>query len=572
MCSLPPIQLEPRGVALEYARERMGEVLVRTGLISDADLDVALLEQSRIGGRLGDVLVRSRRITEDQIAQALAQQKGLEHVNLAVAPVDGTAANLLSARFLQRRSVIPIRIEGEKLVLAMSDPLDVESIDETEMLTGLHVVPVVATASQVDRAIEQYVVGIGVLNQLEADFATSAHVVEDLAAVREDAQVPVVRAIDQILREAVREGASDVHFEPDDSGVRVRVRVDGVLRQVTSLPLGSHAGLVSRIKIMGDMDIAERRRPQDGRITYKSPIGTVDLRVASIPTPLGEGIVIRILYRGIVVGSVDALGFLPRDRAVFDRILSKPYGALLIAGPTGSGKTTTLYTALTQINSEARKVVTIEDPVEYRVPGITQIAVNPRVGLSFAVGLRAVLRFDPDIVMVGEVRDSETASIAVRAALTGHYVLSSIHTNDAPSAVTRLSEMGIEPYVTSSSLLGVVAQRLVRTLCPVCKREAPVSPERLMALGLPESRAASTVTFEAVGCDQCRGIGYAGRTGVFEVLEMDEDFAALYVRNATAETLRAMALQKGMTTMRHHALELVAAGRTSLEEVNRVVV
>ena len=455
----------------------------------------------------------------------------------------------------------------------MSDPLDVEAIDETEMITGYRVVPVVATASQIAQAIEKNVIGAHVLHQLEADFGTiptSADIAAEFSGTERD--VPVVRIVNQVLGDAVREGASDVHLEPDDVGVRVRFRVDGVLREVASLPKGSQSGLVSRIKIMAEMDISERRRPQDGRIAFATPAGTVDLRIATIPTPSGEGVVIRILYRGLVVSSMDGLGMSARDRAAFDRMLAKPYGAVLIAGPTGSGKTTTLYTALAQINTVERKVVTIEDPIEYTIPGITQIAVNQKAGLTFASGLRSVLRFDPDVVMVGEIRDAETAAIAVRAALTGHYVLSSIHTNDAPAALARLNEMGVEPYITSSALLGVVAQRLVRVLCPSCKAVKETSVETLVAAGFTPEGAPTVVTHGPVGCDACHNTGYVGRMGVFEVLEIDENFASLYMKNPPADVLRQTSLEMGMTTMRQDALARVAAGTTSLEEVNRVVV
>ncbi len=552
--------------------ERMGEVLVRIGLITPDELTEALLAQMSSGGRLGDVLVRSRVVTEDQIAEALAEQKSLTHMFLSSAVIDSDAANLLPARFLQRKSIIPIGFQDGHLVLAMSDPLDVEAIDETEMITGYRVTPVVATASQITAAIEKNVIGTHVLHQLEADFASTSSVEIAAAFSGEERDVPVVRIVNQLLSDAVREGASDVHFEPDDVGVRVRFRVDGVLREVASLPKGSQAGLVSRIKIMAEMDISERRRPQDGRMAFNTPAGTVDLRVATIPTAAGEGVVIRILYRGIVVSSLDALGMSTRDRAALDRMLAKPYGAVLLAGPTGSGKTTTLYTALAHINSIQRKFVTIEDPIEYTIPGITQIAVNPKAGLTFASGLRSVLRFDPDVIMVGEIRDAETASIGVRAALTGHYVLSSIHTNDAPAALARLTEMGVEPYITSSALLGVVAQRLVRVLCPSCKAPQATSVEALVAAGFTPEGAPTVVPYGAVGCNVCHNTGYVGRMGVFEVLEMDDDFAFLYMSNPPADLLRETALKKGMTTMRQDALSRVAAGTTSLEEVNRVVV
>ncbi|NTU70275.1 MAG: Flp pilus assembly complex ATPase component TadA [Coriobacteriia bacterium] len=556
-----------------FSNERMGEVLVRIGMISEEQLRGALDEQASSGGRLGDVLVRGGAVTEDQLAAGLAEQKGLEYVSLSSLTIDDVAANLLPAHFLQRKSILPVGFDDGRLVLAMSDPLDVEAIDETEMLTGYRVTPIVATARQIDHAIETTVIGMGVLHQLEADFG-SATTADDVAAAfaAGEKDAPVVGIVNQVLRDAVREGASDVHFEPEETGIRVRFRIDGVLRDVTRLPKGSQSGLVSRLKIMADMDIAERRRPQDGRIAFRAATELVDLRVATVPTPAGEGVVIRVLHRGIAVGSIEGLGMSERDSTVLRRMLSKPYGAVLISGPTGSGKTTTLYTALTALNSPQRKIVTIEDPIEYTLTGVTQIAVNKRVGLTFAAGLRNVLRLDPDVVMVGEIRDAETASIAVRAALTGHYVLSSIHTNDAPAAVSRLTEMGVEPYITSSALLGVVAQRLVRVLCPQCKKPVSIPQETLIAAGFSAKVAKSLVTYGPVGCPSCHLTGYTGRMGVFEVLEMDEDIAALYLSNAPGEVLRETAQQMGMTTMRADALNRVALGTTSLDEVNRVVV
>jgi type IV pilus assembly protein PilB len=378
--------------------------------------------------------------------------------------------------------------------------------------------------------------------------------------------------VNQLLREAALDRASDVHFEPRDDGVRVRYRIDGVLQDVTLLPKNSQAGLISRIKVMADMDITERRRPQDGRIGLRVNNEPLDLRVALLPTPAGEGIVIRILNSGVSFHQIDGLGLSEANFEKFNRMLHAPYGCVFVAGPTGSGKSTSLYAALKTINDPTRKVCTIEDPIEYQMTGLTQVAVNTRVGLTFAAGLRTLLRFDPDIVMVGEVRDAETASIAVRAALTGHLVLSSIHTNDAPSALTRITDMGVEPYITSSALLGAVAQRLVRKLCPSCKREREYPREFLLAAGYAPEELKDLVTYESVGCDQCRHTGYIGRIGVFEIMEMDDDLIRLFVKEAPAEDLRALALSKGMIGLRRDALDKVAAGITSLEEVDRTVV
>jgi len=552
-----------------YSRERLGELLVRVGIISDEQLDLALDEQIRTGGKLGEVLVTSLILTEDQIAEALAEQKGLEHINLAGVDIDRAAVVLLPVRMEQRRGVIPIGFKEGRLVLAMADPLDVEAIDEAELRTGYKVEAVVAAASQVQYAIEKYAVASDALQEL----VLSEHEEDEqeLDAVLEG-DVPVVRIVNQLLREAVIDGASDIHFEAEENGVRVRYRIDGVLQDVAHLPKSSQAGLISRIKVMAEMDITERRRPQDGRIALKIDERPVDLRVASLPTPLGEGIVIRILNSQVAFHSLDDMGLSDRNREILQRMLHKPYGCIFLAGPTGSGKTTTLYAALQEINDPTRKIVTVEDPIEYRMEGLTQVAVNHRIGLTFAAGLRTILRFDPDVVMVGEVRDPETAAISVRAALTGHLVLSSIHTNDAPSALTRLSDMGVEPYVTASALVGAIAQRLVRKLCPTCKQPVEITPERLVAAGFTAAEIKKLVPYGPVGCTSCRETGFRGRQAVFEIMEMDEELTHLTLRHAPADELREVAIERGMVTLRRDALDKVIAGVTSLDEVDRVVI
>lgn len=553
---------------MSYSRERLGELLVRADLITPEQLEAALGLQATAGGKLGEVLVRELVVTEDQIAEALAKQKDLPHVNLAAYPIDTAAVTLLPVRMARRKSVIPIGFEEGHLVLAMADPLDVEAIDETEIRTGMKVRPVVATASQVHYAIEKYTASADAISELELSAPDAAQETEAVG----EGDVPVVRMINQLLRDAIVDGASDVHFEPEEDSVRVRVRVDGVLSEVARLPKGSQAELLSRVKVMAELDITERRRPQDGRISLKVGDRVIDMRVATLPTPAGEAIVLRILNSNVSFHVLEELGMSVDALGRFRRMLERPYGAVFIAGPTGSGKSTTLYAALNEIADVARKTITVEDPIEFRMPGITQMAVNPRVGLTFATGLRTILRSDPDIVMVGEIRDSETAEIAIRAALTGHLVLSSIHTNDAPSALTRLTDMGVESYITSSALVGAVAQRLVRVLCPKCKEKVDVSADLLLAAGFSASEVEGLTVYGPVGCSECRKTGYEGRIGVFEVMEMDDDLVRLYLRDAPSEELRELAISKGMTTLRRDALDKVAAGITSLEELDRVVV
>lgn len=555
---------------MPYLNERLGELLVRAGLISEEQLETALESQQVQGGKIGEVLVRELVVTEDEIAQALAEQKGYEHVSLAGTVIDRGAALLLPLGMVRRRGVIPIAIDDGTLTLAMADPLDVQAIDETELRTGMRVQPVVAAASQVHFAIEKYVAGGDALQELELT-ERGAEDISDGSEADNDANVPVVRIVNQLIREAVLDRASDVHFEPAANGVRVRYRVDGVLRDASMLPKNAQSELLSRVKVMADMDITERRRPQDGRIAIKVDGKPLDLRVATLPTPLGEAITLRILDSEVAFKRADEVGLSAEDFERLVHMLSRPYGALFVSGPTGSGKSTTLYALLNEISGTTRKTITVEDPIEYRMEGITQVAVNPRIGLTFAAGLRTILRSDPDIVMVGEVRDPETAEIAVRAALTGHLVLSSIHTNDAPSVLTRLNDMGVPPYITSSGLIGAVAQRLVRVLCPKCKEKVKVSWDRLVAAGFSEEEAMSVQAYGPKGCDNCSRTGYRGRIGVFEIMQFDEHIANLYLRDAPAEELRATAICRGMRPLLRDALEKVAAGVTSLDEVQRVV-
>jgi type IV pilus assembly protein PilB len=554
-----------------YPRERLGELLVRSGLITEDQLAEALEAQRHGGGKLGEVLVRLLFVSEERLAETLARQKDIVFVNLAAESIDRDAATRIPLRLARRRRVIPIGFRDGSLVLAMANPLDIEAIDDVRVRSGMPVTPVVATPSQIQYAIEKYLASADAFVELVGTAKSIPELpTEQQLAASEDA--PVVRLVNQVLREAVIDRASDVHVEPTEHGLRVRYRVDGVLHDVMDLPKNTRAGITSRIKIMADMDIAERRLPQDGRMTIMVDGRPVDMRVASLPTPTGESLVIRLLNQAFEFHTLEDVGMTDRHLELMRGFLGKPYGAVLLAGPTGSGKSTTLYAAATALNSEERKIITIEDPVEYQMDGITQIAVNPKIGLTFAVGLRTILRADPDVVLIGEMRDPETAEIGIRAALTGHLVLSSIHTNDAPSALTRLVDMNVAPYVTSSALLGVVAQRLVRRLCPQCKRERKVPPDVLVRAGYTPEEAAKVQPFGPVGCQHCFETGYRGRLGVFEIMVMDEDIQRLFLHESPAEQLRAVAIEHDMVTLRRDALDKVASGMTSLEEIARVVI
>jgi type IV pilus assembly protein PilB len=547
---------------------RMGDILVECGLITHEQLDEALDDQRHRGGLLGEVLVRSLLVSEEQIADALARQRDLPRVNLAAVRIDRDVARLLPERMERLRQLIPTELRDGRIVVAMANPFDIEAIDDVRMRTGLEVDPVVATGTQIDYAIDKYVASGDLVRDLYAAELADEQSAED----REVDAAPMVRLVNQIFREAVVDAASDVHIEPSKKNVRVRYRVDGVLHDIMELPRSAQAGVLTRIKVMAELDLAERRRPQDGRIQFVTEEGTaVDLRVATVPTPDGESVVIRVLNQGSTFLSLRQLGMGEKDLACVDELLSNPFGSIFVAGPTGSGKSTTLYAALSMLNDPERKIVTIEDPIEYRLAGVTQIAVNGSIGLTFANLLRTVVRFDPDVVLVGEVRDRDTAEIATRAALTGHLMLSSIHTNDAPSALTRITDMGVPAYVTSSAMLGIIAQRLVRKLCDYCKRPEEVPYEALLQTGFGPERAAVVQPFGPVGCDKCLNTGYKGRLGIFEIMVMTDEIRRLFLRDAPAGEIREVALANGMRTLRVDGLDKVADGRTSLAELARVV-
>jgi len=555
---------------MAYTRERLGELLIKSGLIDDEQLRVALDVQNHAGGKLGSILVEQLIMSEEQLAEVLAEQKGLEIVHLASYAFDRDAVALLPQRIARMRRIIPLGYRDDKIVLAMADPLDVEAIDDMRLRARADVLPVVATESEIRYAIDKYMASQDAFQDVVAATAGQEDDLDVKIAVGED--VPVVRLVNQIIREAVADEASDIHFEPGERDVRVRYRVDGVMHEVMRLPKSARAGVTSRIKIMADMNIAEKRLPQDGRIQVGVDGRPVDLRVATLPTGHGESLVIRILNQELTFRDLEDVGMLESHLEEVRKLIAKPYGAILVAGPTGSGKSTTLYAVLKRLNNETRKIITIEDPVEYQMDGVTQMGVITRIGLTFASGLRQILRSDPDVVMVGEVRDPETAEIAIRAALTGHLMLSSIHTNDAPSALTRLVDMGVAPYVTSSALLGVVAQRLARKLCPHCKTRIEIPVDALVNAGFAAKRAAKLEPYGPVGCDQCFNTGYRGRVGIFEVMVMDDDLRKLFLHEAPAEVLRTQALLNGMLSLRDDALNKVETGMTSLEEIERVVI
>ncbi len=555
-------------------RVLLGQVLVEAEVLTHAQLERALAEQRHTGDRLGDILLRNGLASQDAIAAAAARQLGIEFLRLQDTVVDEKALLQVPEHLARRHRVIPIREENGALVMGMVDPTDIMAIDDLRKHTGKSIEPAVITADDFQRALGQYPALDSTVEQMIKDIKPLEHPGDDdqptdrLRAVANDA--PVVRLANTVILQAIRRGASDIHVEPQEHRVRIRFRIDGTLYSVMTPPKHVQAALVSRLKIMGTMNIAERRLPQDGRAELKVDDREIDLRISTIPTVWGEKVVLRILEKQGAFVDIEKLGLLPEDHRRFEQIITKPYGILLLTGPTGSGKTTTLYAILNRLNRTEVNIITIEDPVEYQLPGIAQVQVNVKAGVTFANGLRSFLRQDPDIIMVGEIRDEETARIAIHAALTGHLVLSTLHTNDAPGAVTRLVDMGIEPFLVSSSLIGVIAQRLVRILCPKCKEPYTPTPEILARVGIVGLSEVPTF-YQAVGCQYCNHIGYKGRTAIFEIMTMDDSIKHLVFKNATAGQVKGAAVAAGMTTLQQDGLAKVLKGTTSLDEVLRVV-
>jgi len=554
----------------KYADQRLGRILVQGGHLTNSQLERALGYQSDSGARLGDALMKLGYVADDQLAEALADQKGLSVVHLGDILPDPRAAGLLTERFMRVRHVIPFDFDRDTLILAMVDPLDVVTLDDVRVITGMDVVPVVATATGFAETVEMLFSNKGTLVGGDNGDAPTPRIVAEDRRYAEDTSV--VTVVNDILNTALIRRASDIHFEPELYAMGVRIRVDGVLHALTTISNDLKGGVLSRLKIMGDMDIAEKRLPQDGRATYRSPDETVDLRISSIPTAYGENITLRLLDESMYKISMEELGLAAGDMVLFRQALSRPHGQILITGPTGSGKSTTLYSALDEINSPSIKIYTVEDPIERKMPGIMQSQVKPSIGLTFASALRSLVRGDPDVIMIGEIRDLDTAMIATEASLTGHLVLSTLHTNDAPSSISRLAEMGVPPYLIPSVLHFVVAQRLARRMCPFCAgrtilRPEDMTPTERVCLGEEEV----TVPL-AVGCRRCYNTGYSGRIGIFEVLPVTADFTSLIVGGATADDLREAARVDGMTTLQEDGLRKMVEMQTSLSEVRRVTV
>jgi type IV pilus assembly protein PilB len=545
------------------------DVIVDLGYVGDERARQAI-EEARTAGRPPErLLLEQGAITVEQFSRALAERYGLDHVDLSAYQVDMAAANLISVNTARRYHAIPVGfVNKQTLMVAMSDPTNVLAIDDIQIATG-HDCRVAVAAEEDIEAL------LGRLNTLQSAVAETIEEedseeelaeIADMQVGAEDA--PVIKLVYSILGQGVGEGASDIHFEPVDDGMRVRFRVDGVLREAAQVPKRMVNAVISRVKIMSDLNIAEKRVPQDGRVSVVVEDKRVDLRITTLPTQIGEGATIRILDKDNAQRSLDDLGMDGSARERFEFSFHQAYGAVLVTGPTGSGKSTTLYAALQALNDVEKKIITIEDPVEYQIGGINQINVNRAAGLDFATGLRSILRADPDIVMVGEIRDGETARIAIEAALTGHMMLSTLHTNDAPGAITRLTKMGIEAFLTASAVDCVVAQRLARKLCSNCKRRTIVPVEALAEAGM--RAAAELEAYEPLGCARCNGSGYKGRVGLYSVMRMTERIKDLTVAQAPEAEIGTVAREEGMCTLREDGIEKIRRGLTSLEEVLRV--
>ena len=546
------------------AKRRIGDVIVQLGF-AERSLVEKVVEEGRANGiPLGQALIDAKIVDSNQLAQALAERNGLDYVDLNSFEVDHGAAHLLDANKARRYQTIPISFLGEQtLLVATADPANVLALDDIAMATGYEVRRAVASPEDIDALVGQ----LSHLGDAVVEFGD----VEDEAEVielRDQAdEAPVVKLVHSVIADAVRRGASDIHFEPRQSDMRVRYRIDGVVHDTTTVPRQHVAGLISRVKIMANLDIAERRVPQDGRIGLAVDGRHIDLRVATLPVVRGESIVMRILDKDKVVMDLDALGMSPHDGERLEAALTRTHGAILVTGPTGSGKTTTLYAGLGTVNTPDKTIITVEDPVEYELVGVKQVQVNPKTGLTFAAGLRSMVRADPDIIMVGEVRDRDTAQIAIESALTGHLVLTTLHTNDAPLAAARLVEMGIEPYLVSSGVVCVVAQRLVRRLCE-CKKEVDLTAELLRDQGFDADKGFKG--YEPVGCVRCNHTGYRGRLGIYEVMPVTDDLRRMILESAGADEMRVKAREEGMRTLREDGLEKIRNGDTSVPEVLRV--
>jgi type II secretion system protein E len=556
----------------------LGKVLLDLNLVSPEKLEIAIKEQSSLGKatprRLGDILVNLGFISESDMLNALSSQLGLKFLQFSEYPKTIPSGSYPTVKFMKQYKFVPIGLDENVIKVAMADPLNEYVLESLQVFSDRELEICLSSEKDIMEAIEQYfgsnVQMTSIMEGMREEEADTEEIdlQEDVHHLRDMAfEAPIVKLVNMLITRAVESRTSDIHIEPFENNLKVRYRIDGALTEVESLPKRIQPAVISRIKIMSRLNIAERRLPQDGRIKLRVSGRDIDLRVSSIPTAYGESIVMRILDRGTTLVVLEYLGFPEDTLAGYKDIINTPYGMLLVTGPTGSGKTTTLYASLNKINSDDKKIITVEDPIEYQIDGINQIQVKPQIGLTFANGLRHIVRQDPDIIMVGEIRDIETAEISIHSALTGHLVFSTLHTNDAPGAVTRLLDMGIEGFLVSSSLIGVLAQRLVRVICPKCKEPFNPEPGIMDRMGFTED---NLTVYHGAGCEECRNTGYSGRTGIFELMIVDSEMRRLILERASSDVIRKRAVSNGMQVLRDNGLYKVKQGITTIEEVLRV--
>jgi len=554
---------------LQKSNLKLGELLLYAGKISKEQLNEALEEQKKTKMKLGEIIVNKGWLNLEEIVEVLELQLGFPKVDLSKYEINPNVVTLIPESIVKKYKLIAIDKKDDSIVVAMADPLNFFAIDDIKLYTKMGVIPCLASITDVDRAIERYYSSIltqKALNEFSDAFVPSEDDIDDEEEMLEVTTAPIVKLINSMIEQAMRSKASDIHIEPSNNDIRVRFRLDGDLKEIMILPKSNLSAIVTRVKIMGRMDIAEKRIPQDGRVEMKFNDNEIDLRISTLPTVYGEKIVIRILDKSNFNFTKEGLGFSKDNLDKLNKMIAQPYGMLLVTGPTGSGKTTTLYTILRELNVQTKNVITVEDPVEYKLKGINQIQVNVKAGLTFATGLRSILRQDPDTIMIGEIRDSETAEIAVRAAITGHLVLSTLHTNDSPSTIARLIDMGLEPYLVSSAVIGIISQRLVKLLCPKCKEKYEASDSEKKILGIYGEKR--IMLFKPVGCNACNN-GYRGRAAVHEVLLVNENIRRLINKGANTDDIRKSALEDGMNTLLQSAADLALKGDTSFEEIMR---
>ncbi len=572
---------------------QIGELLIKENFITGEQLDAALKHQRQHGGRLGSILINLGYVQDDDITSVLSRQYGVPSINLAYFEIDPGVIKLIPVETAQKYMIVPLSRVGSTLTIATADPTNVFAMDDIKFMTGFNVEPVVATEASILEALEKYYgtphaielkkvyeeIAQGDKDSFELDLEAAAEDEEKVSIdelQRSSEEAPIIKLVNLILSESLKKGASDIHIEPYEKDFRIRFRIDGILYNIMSPPLRLKDAITSRIKIMAKMDISEKRLPQDGRIkirtTFNGKKKEIDYRVSTLPTLFGEKLVLRILDRDNLPLDMSRLGFEEISLKRVEAGILKPYGMVLVTGPTGSGKTSTLYSALNRLNTPETNIMTAEDPVEYNFRGINQVQIKEQIGLTFAAALRSFLRQDPNIILVGEIRDFETTEIAIKAALTGHLVLSTVHTNDAPSTISRLLNMGIEPFLVATSVHLICAQRLIRKICAECKTEIKTPPQTLINVGFSAEEAKNIQTFKGEGCKTCNGTGYKGRVGLYEVMDVTEEIQELILVGASAREIKRKAVEEGMLTLRHSGLTKIKAGVTTLDEVLRETV